>query len=401
MDSTRKREKTSLSKSNILSFVFLVLLLFTSFHVKQASSSVGSDFVLVDHLSFDEGIGLDAFDSSGYGNDGTLMNGANWVIPGRFGNAVRTDGINDYINVSDRPSLDITGKIRIEAWINPDMNDQLMNIVSKWAPGNYSYALNIGVLQDLSYPPNRNPGTHPGKIGFLWASDGTSATRQFLVSSSIVSAGLWTNVTVVYDGSLVKLFLNGNLDNSTAYSGSFFAGDAELRIGASAEAEPFFFDGLIDEVRIHRTFPTYDATIMAYCNIERSGVSVSIKKDDASTGFMTPHTFTEFGTHRFTVPNVDANGHTFSKWNTGATSTTIIVSTSGTYTAYYGTQIIGPNPYDLDGSGMVDAGDLRIFSLAFGSRVGEPNWSPECDFNNDNRIDALDLIQLSKNYGTT
>jgi hypothetical protein len=59
--------------------------------------------------------------------------------------------------------------------------------------------------------------------------------------------------------------------------------------------------------------------------------------DGSPTGYTTPHTFTELGgTHSFTVPNTDPNEHEFKEWNTGETSTTITVSTAGTYTAYYG-----------------------------------------------------------------
>jgi parallel beta-helix repeat protein len=80
----------------------------------------------------------------------------------------------------------------------------------------------------------------------------------------------------------------------------------------------------------------YIARVEAYCHTEESGVSVGIMMDGLSTGYSTTHTFTELtGTHNFTVPSTDANGHIFKQWNTGETSTTITVSTGGTYTAYY------------------------------------------------------------------
>ena len=65
-------------------------------------------------------------------------------------------------------------------------------------------------------------------------------------------------------------------------------------------------------------------------------MSVGITKDGAPTGFSTPKTFTGLtGTHTFTVPSTDANGHPFEWWSTGSTSTTITVDSGGTYTAYY------------------------------------------------------------------
>jgi len=81
----------------------------------------------------------------------------------------------------------------------------------------------------------------------------------------------------------------------------------------------------------------YDVTINAYCYTESAYVSVSITMDGSPTGYNTPHAFTGLtGAHTFTVPSTDANGHQFKQWSTGATSTTITVGSSGTYTAYYG-----------------------------------------------------------------
>jgi len=97
-------------------------------------------------------------------------------------------------------------------------------------------------------------------------------------------------------------------------------------------------DTAIKQINIS-TIPTYDVTIKAYCNVEQTNINVGITMDGSPTGHTTPHTFTELtGTHTFTVPENDANGHQFRQWNTGETSTTITVKTGGTYTAYYDTK---------------------------------------------------------------
>jgi len=36
---------------------------------------------------------------------------------------------------------------------------------------------------------------------------------------------------------------------------------------------------------------------------------------------------------------------------------------------------------------------------AFGSTPSDPNWNPNCDFNNDLRVNGIDLIILSQNWG--
>lgn len=93
----------------------------------------------------------------------------------------------------------------------------------------------------------------------------------------------------------------------------------------------------------------YDVTIGAYCYTESKAVGSSIRKDWILTGLNTPHTFTDLrGVHTFTVPLTDSYGHPFKQWSTGETSTTIAVSLSGTYTAYYGTTPVGGTAFPVD-----------------------------------------------------
>jgi len=56
---------------------------------------------------------------------------------------------------------------------------------------------------------------------------------------------------------------------------------------------------------------------------------------------------------------------------------------------------------DADGDGTVDDSDLSDLNEAYGSKPGDPNWNPYCDFKGDNKVDASDLFDLSKNYGKT
>lgn len=60
----------------------------------------------------------DALDSSGNDNDGDVY-GATAGVPGKFGNALSFDGVNDYVDCGNDASLDITTAITIEAWVYP------------------------------------------------------------------------------------------------------------------------------------------------------------------------------------------------------------------------------------------------------------------------------------------
>ena len=55
---------------------------------------------------------------------------------------------------------------------------------------------------------------------------------------------------------------------------------------------------------------------------------------------------------------------------------------------------------DVNGDGTVDASDLFRLGKAYESMyLVDPNWDPDCDFNSDLMIDALDLSILDENYG--
>jgi len=56
---------------------------------------------------------------------------------------------------------------------------------------------------------------------------------------------------------------------------------------------------------------------------------------------------------------------------------------------------------DANSDNIVDADDLVVFRLAFGSTLQSGNWNPECDFNRDLIIDARDLRLQGRNYGKT
>lgn len=81
-------------------------------------------------------------------------------------------------------------------------------------------------------------------------------------------------------------------------------------------------------------FPPYNATILGWDNVH-GGLSEPLIKDGVSAGLI-PKTFTDLaGRHNFTVPSTNSYGNLFTGWDSGETSTTISIISSGTYTAYY------------------------------------------------------------------
>ncbi len=102
----------------ICCFIATIILLPCSIYGYIGQGATGATHAL---YHFCEKSGTTAGDSSGYGNTGTFLAAGepSWTTSGKFGYAVNFDGTNDYIEVSDATSLDITNAITIEAWVNP------------------------------------------------------------------------------------------------------------------------------------------------------------------------------------------------------------------------------------------------------------------------------------------
>ena len=91
----------------VTSFIVISLMLAGSSAAIDPSTCVGM-------WHFDEGSGDVASDSSGNGNDGTLMEAPEWV-DGKVGKALAFNGTN-YVEVPDADSLKMTDAVTVALW---------------------------------------------------------------------------------------------------------------------------------------------------------------------------------------------------------------------------------------------------------------------------------------------
>ena len=68
--------------------------------------------------------------------------------------------------------------------------------------------------------------------------------------SSAVPLGVWSHLAVTFDGSVVRLFVNGALVGSVGFVGSVPGSSGPLRLGGNSVWGEWFA-GLIDEVRVY------------------------------------------------------------------------------------------------------------------------------------------------------
>jgi fibronectin type 3 domain-containing protein len=186
---------------------------------------------LVLALGFDEGSGTSASDSSGTGNPGAIS-GATWTSSGKFGSALSFDGINDMVTVADSAPLDLTTGMTLEAWVRPTALGPWRTTIFKEAPGSVVYSLYAN--EDTQRP---NAQIFVG-------------SERNLKGTSSLPIDAWTHLTSTFDGSTLRLYVNGVQAASLAAAGSMAASTGALRIGGNSIYSEWF-QGLVDEVRVY------------------------------------------------------------------------------------------------------------------------------------------------------
>jgi hypothetical protein len=150
----------------------------------------------------------------------------------------------EYLSITDgsQTGLDITGNLSIVAWIKPESTSDVMRIVSKYqaTSGNRSYQIFAG---NVDYTD----------IAFTVSNDGTTITVCY-TSNPVISAGTWTHIAAVYNGTDMRVYINGSLSNNgtnnpKTYSSGIVNGAANFEIGRY-DGNTKYFDGLIDEVAV-------------------------------------------------------------------------------------------------------------------------------------------------------
>jgi glucose/arabinose dehydrogenase/chitodextrinase len=207
-----------------LALASLLLLVLGSVSNAQVSGLVAA-------YSFNEGSGTTVADASGSGNSGTIGS-ATWTGAGKYGGALSFNGTNAKVTIPDAPSLRLTTRMTLEAWVNPSTIPNAWRDVLYKGDDNYYLS---GSSSNSSRPA-------AGAIfsGSYGETFGTSA----------LALSTWTHLATTYDGSTLRLWVNGVQVASKAQTGTIKTSSNPLTIGG----DPIYgqyFSGLIDEVRVY------------------------------------------------------------------------------------------------------------------------------------------------------
>ena len=138
------------------------------------------------------------------------------------------DGSNEYIDCGNDSSLNITSNITLSAWVKPTTA-----ITSQNFPMFIAKGLNCYMLF----------GNSPtGGVRFRLSGS------VLIDSDSTIPTNEWTHVVGTYDGSNLRIYLNGSLDKTVSHTGAIPVTTDNVQIGAANTGNKF--DGEISQVSI-------------------------------------------------------------------------------------------------------------------------------------------------------
>ncbi|MFA5887254.1 MAG: LamG domain-containing protein [Candidatus Nanoarchaeia archaeon] len=214
---------------------------------------------LVGAWHMNEGTG-DIMDSSGEGNNGAAYGNVVYGVNGTFSTALQF-AEEGYVTLPDANSLDLTNNLTIQAWIKTSTPNR--GILFKGVDGTYGdYAIGLNSV---------------GRMTLYF--------RNVLVATgtgSSLANNNWHHVAATYNGINVKLYVDGTLQTTNAYTNTLNQSMEPLRIGYYHDTAARNFDGVIDEVGIWN-YALNSTQVLKQYNAKLVNLTFQVKMcDDAS-----------------------------------------------------------------------------------------------------------------------
>ncbi|MCF7973505.1 MAG: protein kinase [Phycisphaerae bacterium] len=180
-------------------------------------------------------------DISGNNLHGRFMGDACIATDPDRGAVLSLDGEGDFVDCGNGSMFNLTESLTVCAWIK----SRVLN--KKW-----QVVISHG---DKSWLLLREAGTDHMQLTCYGVSrrDEPNSLWGFIAGQTNVSDGLWHHLVGVYDGTIMSLYMDGQLDAKIEATGRVRKNNFSLFIGENAEKPNREWHGLIDDVRIYST----------------------------------------------------------------------------------------------------------------------------------------------------
>ena len=185
------------------------------------------------HFARDPGGSEPRIDDSTVGNYDGLTVGAMTagdLVTARIGQGLDFDGVDDRV---DTPAVDLGGRaaLSMSAWVRLDAVGSDAVVLSQRSGATTYFDLSVTAA------------------GAVSATVDTTGSGSVTASGGTVGTGTWYHVTSVWDGALLRVYLDGTEVAQQPATGQLTAPTDGIAVGAAPDgSNPF--DGVIDEVRL-------------------------------------------------------------------------------------------------------------------------------------------------------
>ncbi|MFD2550992.1 LamG-like jellyroll fold domain-containing protein [Bizionia sediminis] len=159
-----------------------------------------------------------------------------WAPLRQYERSVYFNGRSDYIKMPKAYNLNASA-FTLSAWVNRASTALNSSIISK---RNASYS------QGYDFKINAM-----GRFEVSWKA--ASGTLQRITSNTVIPAGTWHHLAIIYESGEAKLYIDGILDNQAPKQSPPTTNEVFLLGAAAAAAPEAYFTGFIDEVRVWNT----------------------------------------------------------------------------------------------------------------------------------------------------
>lgn len=264
-----------------------------------------------------------ANDESGNGNHGTV-NGATLTADrnGKANNAYSFDGISNYIEIASSSNLLVTSSYSLSTWVNVlSFNSggfpYQPAIISKIDGGDWYGGFELRAAGDVNNTVN------------FYGTSGNIGGQNTSIYKSGQKINVWNYLVVTYNGSKVKMYIDGICVDSIDRTGNIQTSSLPLRFGRRGGSYNCWFNGNIDDIAIYNRALTQQEITALYTSTPPCTTPNSV---------ITPQGNTTFCQGGFVNLNASTGANYTYEWYNngqlinGATASVYQATTSGNYT---------------------------------------------------------------------
>ncbi len=203
---------------------------------------VGNEAGLLSYYKMSDGAGVSISSNQSVGTYNATLNGGNtWITSGAFlgtKTGLYFDGLDSYVDCGNNAQVQFNGgqNFTLEAWVKPTAG-QWGAIISKFQHHAAHEGYSLEMFSDR-------------RIALLFGNNWSD--WKSVNSTNSLTLNTWNHVAATYDGTTMKIYINGCLEGTYTYTDGCTDSGTPLVIGSRMGTTVFdtFFPGYIDEARV-------------------------------------------------------------------------------------------------------------------------------------------------------